>query len=63
MSNIANLSSRIAKLSAQLTEANSRPKTPENQQLVEDLEDEIFQLEEELEDATDAERDGGYGWG
>lgn len=59
MSNIANLTSRIAKLSSQLAAARADGDI----ELADELEDELNDLEDALEDETERQRDGGSGWG
>ncbi len=58
MSNIANLSRQIAKLSTQLADARAKGDI----ELAEQLEDELNDLEDQLEDEEEANRDSGYGW-
>ncbi len=58
MSNIANLSRQIAKLSTQLADARAKGDI----ELTEQLEDELNDLEDQLEDEEEANRDSGYGW-
>ena len=58
MSNIQNLSSRIAKLSRELTQARHDA----DEDLIADIEDELFELEEQLADATESENDHSTGW-
>lgn len=58
MSNIANISRQIAKLSAQLTDAKAKGDI----NLAEQLEDELNDLEDQLEEEEEATRDGGFGW-
>ena len=58
MSNIHNLTALIAKKSRELAEARTMGEEDE----VERLEDELFDLEEDLEAAEEAVRDGPHGW-
>jgi hypothetical protein len=58
MSNIANLSRQIANLSLQLTNARANS----DDELAEQLSYELNDLEDQLEEAEEATRDGGYGW-
>ncbi|QDJ96248.1 hypothetical protein Xoosp13_61 [Xanthomonas phage Xoo-sp13] len=58
MSNIANISNQIAKLSRQLTDARANG----DAELAEQLEDALNDLEDALSDAEEDARGTGYGW-
>lgn len=58
MSNIANLSNQIAKLSTELTAARARGDI----ELSEEIEDELNDLEDQLAEEEEITREGGHGW-
>lgn len=58
MHNIRNLSSQIERLSRELAQARADNDVDE----IERLEDELYELQEELDEASEAEGEGRHGW-